>query len=473
MAKAHVATGPGTVEKLAEWTLDIRAGDLPQATLDQAKLLLLDTIGCGYAALDEESSLAMLRTAAEAGGAAQCIVIGAKDKTSAVNAVLLNGALCRILDLNDYVNTKSGQIGGHPSDNIPVALAAAELSGASGREIIAAIVVGYEIYGRLKEAMERDSDWDGIMVSGFAAPAMAARLLGFDRTTLANALALSGARAPTPLVVRHGAISAAKSVANALVAQSAMQTTLMAKHGITGPLDLFENPHGLGGLFPGLADGVSLTVPLAADGYLMGCHVKAYPCLATGQSIVHAGLDIHRQVGGDPDKLARITVAIADTPSLRRQKDDPGRIDPNSREAADHSFNFLTAAAIVDGAFGLAQFANERWNAKDIRDVMDRMEIVCDASLNPRAPGGFPCAIRAKGTDGREYVAEVLDPPGFSRHGLDARAVTDKFHAVTGAYLPTDARERIVEAAMALDRSPNPASLTAALQAANAALTKR
>jgi 2-methylcitrate dehydratase len=473
MAKAHVATGPGTVEKLAEWTLDIRAGDLPQATLDQAKLLLLDTIGCGYAALDEESSLAMLRTAAEAGGAAQCIVIGAKDKTSAVNAVLLNGALCRILDLNDYVNTKSGQIGGHPSDNIPVALAAAELSGASGREIIAAIVVGYEIYGRLKEAMERDSDWDGIMVSGFAAPAMAARLLGFDRTTLANALALSGARAPTPLVVRHGAISAAKSVANALVAQSAMQTTLMAKHGITGPLDLFENPHGLGGLFPGLADGVSLTVPLAADGYLMGCHVKAYPCLATGQSIVHAGLDIHRQVGGDPDKLARITVAIADTPSLRRQKDDPGRIDPNSREAADHSFNFLAAAAIVDGAFGLAQFANERWNAKDIRDVMDRMEIVCDASLNPRAPGGFPCAIRAKGTDGREYVAEVLDPPGFSRHGLDARAVTDKFHAVTGAHLPTDARERIVEAAMALDRSPNPAGLTAALQAANAALTKR
>jgi 2-methylcitrate dehydratase len=476
MAKAHVAAGPGTVEKLAAWALGIKAGDLPQATLDQAKLLLLDTIGCGYAALDEASSHAMLKCAAEAGGAPQCTVIGAKDKTSAANAVLLNGALCRILDLNDYVNTKSGQmsgqIGGHPSDNIPVALAAAELSGASGREIIAAIVVGYEIYGRLKEAMERDSDWDGIMVSGFAAPAMAARLMGLDPITLAHALALSGARAPTPLVVRHGAISAAKSVANALVAQSAMQATLLAKHGITGPLDLFENPHGLGGLFPGLADGVSLTAPLGADCYLMGCHVKAYPCLATGQAIVHAGLDIHRQTGGDASKLARITVAIADTPSLRRQKDDPGRIDPSSREAADHSFNFLAAAAIADGAFGLAQFANERWNAKDIRSVMGRMEIVCDGSLNARAPGGFPCAISATGTDGNDYVAEVLDPPGFSRHGLDAKAVTDKFHAVTGTHLPKDARERIVEAVMALDRSPNVASLVAALQAANAALRK-
>ena len=467
--KSAAPHGPGKVEQLADWTLGIRAGDLPQATIDQAKLLLLDTIGCGYAALDEESAHAVIKSMAEAGGAPQCTVIGARDKTSAINAVLLNGSLCRILDLNDYVNTKSGQIGGHPSDNIPVALAAAELSNTSGREMIAAIVVGYEIYGRFKEAMDRDSDWDGIVVSGFAAPAMAARLMGLNSLTLANALALSGARAPTPLVVRHGAISAAKSVANALVAQSGMQATILAKHGMTGPLDLFENPHGLGSLFPGLEREVSLVAPLAADCYLMGCHVKAYPCLATGQAIVHAGLDIHRQIGGDASKLARITVAIADTPSLRRQKDDPGRIDPNSREAADHSFNFLAAAPIVDGAFGLAQFANDRWNAPDVRAVMGRLEIVCDGSLNARAPGGFPCAIRARGTDGKEYIAEVLDPPGFSRHGLDAEAVTSKFHAATGERLPKDARERIVDAALSLDRSPDISRLIAALQAANAA----
>ena len=465
MAKKQTLQGPGTVEKLADWSLSIRTEDIPQSTLQQAKLLLLDTIGCGYAALDEEASRAVIAAMAEAGGAPQCTVIGSTNKTSAPGAVLLNGALIRILDLNDYANTSSGQIGGHPSDNIPVALAAAELSGASGRDVLAAIVVGYEIYGRLKNATDDAGDWDGIMVSGFAAPAMAARLLGLDRVTLANALALSGARAPTPLVVRHGAISAAKSVANALIAQNGMQATLLARHGMTGPLDLFENPHGMGSLFPKL-DG-SLTAPLASECFLMGCHVKAYPCLATGQSIVHAGLDIHRQVGGDAGRLRHITVAIADTPSLHRQKDDPGRIDPTSREAADHSFNFLAAAAIVDGAFGLAQFDNERWNAADVRDVMSRLEIVCDASLNPRSPGGFPCAIRAQGTDGKDYVAEVLDPPGFSRHGLDADAVTEKFHAITANRLPQAVRDRIVESVMALDRRPSVAEVMAALAAAN------
>ncbi len=467
MAKHHSPQGPGTVEKLADWSLAVRTEDVPQATLNQAKLLLLDTIGCGYAALDEEASRAMIATVAEVGGAPQCTVIGGTVKTSAPGAVLLNGALIRILDLNDYANTASGQIGGHPSDNIPVALAAAELSGATGRDVLAAIIVGYEIYGRLKEAIDDNRDWDGIMVSGFAAPAMAARLLGLDRLTLANALALSGARAPTPLVVRHGAISAAKSVANALVAQNGMQAALLARNGVTGPLDLFENPHGLGSLFPHL-DG-SLTAPLADECYLMGCHVKAYPCLATGQSIVHAGLDIHRQVGGDVGKLRHITVAIADTPSLRRQKDDPGRIDPTSREAADHSFNFLAAAAILDGAFGLAQFENARWNDAAVRDVMARLEIVCDASLNPRSPGGFPCAFEAEGMDGTLYRAEVLDPPGFARHGLDAGAVTDKFHAVTASRLPQGVRDQMVDGIMALDRSPNLDGVIAALAVANSA----
>jgi 2-methylcitrate dehydratase len=463
MPKASTSSAPGTIEKLSDWTLAVGAEAMSDAIMSQAGLLVLDTIGCGYAALGEESSQAMIRSVGEAGGAPQCTVIGGTTKTNVSNAVLLNGALCRILDLNDYVNTKSGQIGGHPSDNIPSALSVGELDGASGREIVAAIVVGYEIYGRLKEAMDRDSDWDGIMVSGFAVPAMAARLMRLDRAALANALALSGARAATPLVVRHGAISAAKSVANALVAQSAIQATLMAKHGITGPLDLFENPHGMGGLFPGLAKHVSLTAPLAADCYLMGCHVKAYPCLATGQSIVHAGLDIHRQTGADASKLARITVAIADTPSLRRQKDDRGRIDPDSREAADHSFNFLAAVSLLDGDFGLKQFENERWNDPRVRAMMARLEIVCDSSLNARSPGGFPCVMRATAHDGSTYVSEVLDPPGFSRKGIDPKAVLEKFNRVTADRLGANARQRIVDAALTLDRAPSCAMLVDAL----------
>lgn len=465
MAKAPAPRGPGTVERLAEWILAVRTQDVPEAAINQAKLLVLDSIGCGYAAFEEEAAHAVLATHKEIGGAPQCTVIGSPTKTSAPNAVLVNGSLIRILDLNDYVNTKDGQIGGHPSDNIPVALAAGEMRESSGRDVLAAIVVGYEIYGRLKELMDRETNWDGVTVSGFAAPAMAGRLMGLDKSQLAHALALGGARAVTPLVVRQGDISAAKSVSNALVAQSAMQLTMLAQHGLTGPLDLFENPAGLKSVFPRI-DRTDATTPLAADSYIMNCHIKAYPCLATGQAIVAAGLNLHRQINGDVDKLTHITVAIADKPSLVRQMRDPGRVDPQSREAADHSFNFLAAVAILDGDFALAQFDNERWHDAKVRAVMARLEMTTDASLNGKAPSGFPCAIRAKDRTGKEYLAEVIEPPGFSHNGIDAGLVVKKFNSNNVKNLTPAERDRIIGAVIALDRSASLSDLTQALAAA-------
>ncbi|MEA2947066.1 MAG: 2-methylcitrate dehydratase, partial [Alphaproteobacteria bacterium] len=264
MAEASHHAGPGAVEQLAQWVLAARAEDLSQATVTQAKLLLLDTIGCGFAALEEESARALLAVVETSGGAPQCTVIGGTQLTCAANATLANGALVRILDFNDYVNAKAGDLGGHPSDNIPVALAAGELCAATGIEIIAAIVLGYEIFGRAKDLMERDSAWDGVTVTGLAAPAMAGRLMRLDRHQLAHAIALSGARAATSTAVRFGDISAAKSIANALVAQNGVQAALLAQHGITGPLDLFENPRGMREVFRKGDAAAALTAPLTA-----------------------------------------------------------------------------------------------------------------------------------------------------------------------------------------------------------------
>ncbi len=65
---------------------------------------------------------------------------------------------------------------------------------------------------------------------------------------------------------------------------------------------------------------------------------------------------------------------------------------------------------------------------------MARLEIVVDAELNRRSPGSFPCADDGtRCDDDRELVAEMPDPPGFSRHGLDDVAVTAKFNAITAA----------------------------------------
>src|SRR5712691_9183964 len=93
MAKAPTPQGPGAVEQLANWALQPRAQDIPGTAVDQAKLLMLDAIGCGYAAFDEEAAHAVLATLKEMGGAPQCTVIGSPAKTNAPNAVMVNGSL--------------------------------------------------------------------------------------------------------------------------------------------------------------------------------------------------------------------------------------------------------------------------------------------------------------------------------------------------------------------------------------------
>jgi 2-methylcitrate dehydratase len=445
----------GTIARLSAWLSALRAENFPQRAIERAKLLLLDTLGCGFAALNDDCAHAVLATLDALGEKPQCTVLGHPRGMSAPSAVLANGTLIRVLDLNDYVvgaHPQSGARGGHPSDNIPAALAAAELAHSRGRDLLAAVVLAYEIYGRGKALMDADTMWDGVTISGVVAPAVAGWLMRLPEDKLAHAIALSAARAATPVAVREGGISAAKNIANALIAQNGMQATLLAQQGVTGPLDLFEAERGLRAVFPRGPAGDIFGAPLPDDSFIMRSAIKAFPCFAGGQSAVAAGIALHRLVGGNVDQL-KIRVTLADLPIVRRWLADPGRIDPRSREAADHSLHFLIAVALNDGAFGLRQFDNARWTDPKVRALMAKLDIATDADLTRRAAEAYPCALHAAGHDGRLYDVEVLQPPGFSPNSLDTPTVLDKFTGVTERHLAPDARNRIVDAVMALDKA--------------------
>jgi 2-methylcitrate dehydratase PrpD len=150
---------------------------------------------------------------------------------------------------------------------------------------------------------------------------------------------------------------------------------------------------------------------------------------------------------------------MADYPAVRRHQQDPGRTHPASREAADHSFQFLVASALTDGAFGAAQFDNERWRDAALVALMERIVMSTDASLNERATGTYPCAIRALDKNGHTHSAEVLFPPGYSRGGIDEAEVVDKFHAITASVLNRSRRDRIVAAVLAFDQATNTKAL--------------
>ena len=260
---------------------------------------------------------------------------------------------------------------------------------------------------------------------------------------LAHAIALGAARAATPVALREGGISAAKNIANALIAQNGMQATLLA-HGVTGPLDLFEAERGLKAVFPRGPAGDIFDAPLPDDSFIMRSAIKVFPCFAGGQSAVAAGIALHRLAGGNVDQLKAIQVTLADLPIVRRWLADPGRMAPKSREAADHSLHFLIAVALSDGTFGLRQFDNERWNDPKVRAMMARLGIATDADLARRAAEAYPCAIHAvAATAGltRRGCADGI----FARRAYTATAL-EKFARVTEGYLRPDARSAVLDA---------------------------
>ena len=441
-----------TIGLLAQAIRSFSADPVSPAAIQQAKLLLLDTIGCGFAARREPVAQAVAQ--AESGAAGPCAVIGQFARRSPLDAVFLNAVLIRVLDLNDYIIGKAHgepESAGHPSDNIPVAIAIGAARQRSGREILAAIVLCYELYARLQQAMDRAGPWDGVTASGLVAPAVAGWLMSLSERQLAHALALGAARAATPSIVRSGDISAAKSLANALVAQSGVQAALLAEHDITGPLAILDDARGLRDVFA-RADRSSLTAPFPLDGAIMRAHVKAYPCINTGQSAVAAALELHARLKGGASSLSRIEVTMADYKVTKRHQDDPERLHPVSREAADHSFTFIVAVSLIDGRFGPAQFEGERWLDPVVTSLMSKIILRRDAAWNARAPGAYPCSIRANDAHGKEQLVEVPYPPGFSRGGLDEKIVLDKFRAVTDSILDRADRARIENAVMDFDR---------------------
>ena len=429
------------VHELAEWIGAFEASSVTPTAQQEAKLHLLDSMGCAFAALDEPTALGTLRAVRAMGGAPDCTIIGTPDRTSVTNAVLVNGVLVRTLDLNDMP---------HCSDHIPVALAIGERGGLSGRDVLAAIVLGYEVQCRIPSG-RGDKPWDSTSQSSIVASTMAGWLQRLPTETLANAIALSAAHSGTLRIVRRGQLSSAKSVASSMVAHTAVMCTEMAAAGVTGPPTALEEwaDAVLGG-----ADLSPIIAPREGEFRIVNVTIKAFPSVGTSQTAIAAALQVRAEIQ-DPDEIERVEVNMADIPFIRSQVlDAPERSNPTTRETADHSFPFVTAVALRDGEFALRQYENERWFDPAVRSIMDRMTFKLDPDLNSYTESSsYPCRLRVWTRDGREHAAEVDYAPGHHMNRMGAAGVQEKFHRYAAAVVPQAQREAIVQAVDHLDEA--------------------
>lgn len=444
-----------SIAELAEWTLRTDAAYVTDLALRQAELLTLDSIGCAFASHGAGSPRRVAELVREMGGTPACTVIGHGFKTSVLNATLLNCALVRSLDFNDVqFIMKEGKlhVGGHCSDVLAAALAVGEMQGSSGRDVLTAVTMGYELFRRLRNLMPFSSVWDGTSALGPVAAAMAGRLLGLDLQRQSHALALAATRCATPSIVRYGKLSGAKNMAGAFIAQEGVQAALLAAKGMTGPLEVLDHKWGLHQVFEPSLGMPHLWAPIGEPLFIMSSHVKTFACIGTAQAEIVAAMDAHAKLEGRLGEIEAIDVVMADLPIIRKQQAEVARLKPKTRETADHSFGFLAAVVLIDGELTPRQFANQRWDEPLAAALTAKVRLSVSEELGHRAPGSMPCALRVHLAGGQTIETECLFPPGhsFPDRGLSQAPVVDKFVAVTEAFLDAGEQARLVEALLGL-----------------------
>jgi 2-methylcitrate dehydratase len=450
---------PGMVLRLAQWIEDFAAAPVSAASREYTRLILLDSFGCALHAHDDDKSKAALAVAAAVGRPGACTLIGTPERTSLPLAAFANGVLIRTLDLNDtYVGPR--QVG-HPSDNIGAALAAAEASGASGDDLLRAIRLGYEIYGRILDLGNPESPWDHVTVSGLVTAAMVGLLLRLPPERLAHALALAAMHCATLGEVRVGQISAAKSIANSVVVQTAALMTLLAAEGMTGPAQALEGERGYANLIMEGIDFSAFFDTTGPEDRILSVGIKQFPCFALAQGPISAAIELRERLKGDVAAVDTVNIAIANTgPARLRLRDAHGR-SPTSREAADHSLYFLVAIALLDGRVTLEQFKGDRWKDADVHDVIARMSAAIDPALEPAS--ALPCRLEATLKDGRTIVIQRAASPGSPSARLTREEVEDKFRACAGALLNAERQQQVIDLVGRLEQLPSVSPVMAAL----------
>lgn len=435
-------------ERLAAYAHGLTYEELDDATIERVKTLLIDTVGCGMGAWDEKPVRVCREIALSTAGPAT--VIGTDRQTTTELAAFANAAAFRYLDFND---TYVGRFAVHPSDNIAACLAVAEAERTSARELIAAIVIAYEVNCRLVDALDISTrGWDP-PIFGLPAVALAAgRLMKLTPEQLAHAVSIAMNDHIPMAQTRVGALSDWKGLAAAEAGRNAVFAARLARAGLTGPAPIFEGSSGFFTQVSGLAK-----VDVEAFGRrgvpfrLHQCNLKPYPAVIYTQTAIVAGIEVAKEVGS-LDRIASVEIATTRR-GFQRTGSEPEKWSPQTRETADHSLPYITARAMFDGDITNESFAPAKFRDPAVLAFMQKIKVAEDPALTARKGGAVPTRVTATLSDGRRISREVDYAPGFAERPMSKADVERKFRGNVGQRWSTKKTDDILTALWALEQT--------------------
>jgi 2-methylcitrate dehydratase len=425
---APQASSAPLADRLAAYAERLNYRDVDPATLEAAKVLVVDSFGCAIAALDEKP-VRICRELATAAGGGVSTIIGTGRRTTPDLAAFANAAAIRYYDLNDVYVTRQAS---HPSDAIAACFAIAEAEKASAKDLLTAIVLAYEVECHLVDAFDLSSRrFDATVFTLPAAALAAGKLMKLDRDQLAQAVNIA-VNDHVPLAqTRTQTLSDWKGIADANAVRNGVFAAMLARGGMTGPAPVYE---GNSGFFQSVTKPVTIDVgAFGGDGRpfrVTSVGLKAYPAQVYTQTAIVAAAATGKDIG-NLDRVASIEIATTNRGYVMAGS-EPEKWAPDTRDTADHSLPYIVARAMFEGDITNASYAPDKLRDPKILAFMKKITVKEDpAFATPR--GNAPSTrITATLDDGRKVIRQVDDMPGFPGKPMERADAERKFHGNVG-----------------------------------------
>lgn len=409
---------------------------LSDRVLRQASRCVLDLAGVAIAGTRTPMAQVSTRFAYDQFGPGQATVIGSRRPLSVVGAVWANCNSASALDLDDGHRLAMG----HPGAAvIPVVLAIAETTGATGREVLAATVAGYEVAVRASVARVpwyKDRLYSSGIWGVLGAAAAAGKVLGFGERTLQSALGNAASHGPFP----PGGLEASYSMVKEVIGWAGMTgcaAALLAQQGFIGPEDLmdYSGRWDTGRMVEGLGD---------PEGYaILQTYFKPYAVCRWSHAAVDAVLELARRHDLRPEETQRILVeTFSEVTRLVNYA-------PQNTIAAQFSIPFALAVASLYGRIEPEDVCEGNVRKPEILDLARKVEVVVDPDIDSQFPGRTMARVTVDTARGR-FQTTVEYPLGNPENPLSDDDLVAKFRSLTAGIVGERTSEKLQAAILDL-----------------------
>jgi 2-methylcitrate dehydratase len=444
-------------ETLAHYATELRYEDLPEDVVRIAKRSILDTIGCAFGGYAAGPSRIASKLASDVTSKQPATVLFSGIKTSPDLAVFANGVMIRYLDFNDaFVSLTHGA--GHPSDTIAALLTSAEISARSGRDLVTATVLAYEVFCKIADVFDYlGNGIDHSTITGIAAVVGAGRLMGLTAQQMVHAIGITVGGNTATRQGRADELSNWKAFAAADACRKAIFATQLAQNGMTGPSQVFEGRYG----FFKVMGRQPVQPPQLGEPFgIRRAFTKRFPVGQFSQTVAQAAVEA-RPLFNSPDDVHEVNIHVSHS-AIKIMADGPDKWRPQTHETADHSIPYAAGIVLMYGKIEPEYYEDPYLHDPRLLDLVSRVKILPSDEADRTEQEFNLCELEVVLKSGARKTVRVEYHRGHFKNPMTDAEMEEKFRLMAQKHLGADRVDNLLRLLWGIENVPQASALIAA-----------